>query len=106
MPTDLFSTGGNVTFQQPEVRRQIGTLFIVPELSFSCHGYITGFSALTRFSSNELAIDNLNHNITFSLWRPDPRVDGGYTFVGSKRLNFVARRLRAGLTVVNGTQFF
>ena len=76
-------------------------------MKFSCHGYISGWSALTRFRSNDLAIDNLRHDISFQLWRPKPGVNDVYTFVGSKRLkNFIGRSLRNGLTVVNDTQFF
>ena len=88
------------------MRRRTGYLIIVPEMSFSCHGYITGWSALTRFSANDLAIDQLYHDITFDLWRPTPGVNGSYTFVGSKRLDFFGQTLRAGMSVVNGTQFF
>ena len=104
--TDLFSPHGDIDYQLPDVRLRTGYLFIVPKLSFSCHGYITGWSALTRFSANDLAIDQLYHDMTFSLWRPTPNFNGRYTFVGSKRLNFFGQTLRAGMSVVNGTQFF
>ena len=84
----------------------VGYQVIVPDMRFDCHGYISGWSALTWLNSNNVAIDNLNHVITFQLWRPSPSDGRVYTFVGSQRLDFIGASLRAGLTVVNGTQFF
>ena len=91
-------------YQLPDHKLSAGYLILVPQMNFSCHGYITGWSALTRFSANNLAIDYLYHDITLLLWRPIG--NGTFTFVGSKRLSFVGRTLRRGMTVVNGTQFF
>ena len=95
-----------VTYLEPNASVSVGYQVIVPDMRFDCHGYISGWSALTQLSSNNVAIDNLNHDITFQLWRPSPSDDRVYTFVGSQNLGFVGARLRAGLTVVNGTQFF
>ena len=80
-------------------------MVIVPGMRFNCYGTITGWSALTQFKSNENAIDQLFHDITFQLWRPSAGDSGIYTFVGSQTVYFVAQSLRDNLIVVNGTQY-
>ena len=90
----------------PDTTRGTGYLVIVPQMSFNCHGYITGWSALTRFASTDIAIQYLKHDITFQLWRPRARSNGVYDFVGSHHLGFIGNTLRRGTTVVGGTQFF
>ena len=69
-------------------------------------GYITGWSALTRFASTDIAIQYLKHDITFQLWRSRARSSGVYDFVGSHHLGFIGNTLRSGTTVVGGTQYF
>ena len=96
----------NINYLLPDDRYSTGRVVIVPEMKFDCYGKITGWSSLTRFSSSNLAIQHLKHDITFHLWRPRPGVCGNYTFVGSKRLDFVGRNLRRGVTDVGGTRFF
>ena len=102
----VLSLGDDFGYLEPNMTLSVGYQVIVPDMRFDCHGYISGWSALTQLNSNEAAVDNLNHVITFQLWRPSPSDDRVYTFVGSQRLDFVGASLRAGLTVVNGTQFF
>ena len=97
---------GNVTYIEHNTTAIAGVLVIVPEMEFTCHGYITGWSAVTQLNSNDAAIDNLNHDITFQLWRPNPKGSGLYKFVGSHILAFVGLELRCGLTTINGTQIF
>ena len=75
-------------------------------MTFSCHGYITGWSALTRHTSTDIAVQYLKHDITFQLWRPRPRSSGVYNFVGSHHLGFIGNTLRRGTTVVSGTTRF
>ena len=79
---------------------------IVPQMKFNCHGYITGWSALTRFASTDIAIQILKHDITFQLWRPRAGSNGIYDFIGSNYLGFIGSTLRRGTSVVNSTQFF
>ena len=105
-PQEQFLPNENVTYLTPDTTQSVGYLVIVPQMRFDCHGYVTGWSALTRLCSSDPAIDYLKHGITFQLWRPSTRDSGSYTFVGSNSLGFIGRGLRAGLTVVNGTQFF
>ena len=95
-----------VTHFEPNASFSVGYQVIVPDMRFDCHGHISRWSALTPLNSNDLAIDNLIHDITFQLWRPSPSDNRVYTFVGSQSLDFLGASLRAGLTVVNGTQFF
>ena len=96
----------SIDFLEPNSTALVGHLVIVPEMEFTCHGYISGWSAVTRLDSNDAAIDNLLHDITFQLWRPSPIDSKIYNFVGSQTLNFIGANLRDGLTVINGTQFF
>ena len=105
-PKGQFLLGDNVDYLTPNATQSVGYLVIVPQMRFDCHGYITGWSALTQFSSEDVVIDTLNHDITFQLWRPSTENSGIYTFVGSNNLDFISGVLRAGLTVFNGTQFF
>lgn len=93
-------------YQLPDTAHGTGYLVIVPQMSFTCHGYITGWSALTRYASTDIAIQLLRHDITFQLWRPRARSSGVYDFVGSHYLGFIGNTLRRGTTVVGGTQFF
>ena len=86
--------------------KELGYLVIVPEMRFNCHGYITGWSAVTRLNSSENIINNLGHYVTFQLWRPSTRGSGIYNFVGSQALKFVNNTLRPGLNIINATQFF
>ena len=104
--TEDFVLEEDIGYLQHSTTESVGYQVIVPEMTLTCHGYISGWSAVMQLNSNDMAIDNLNHDITFQLWRPSPSDDRVYTFVGSQRLNFVGAGLRAGLTVVNGTQFF
>ena len=104
-PTEQFQVD-NVEYQSPNATHSVGYLVIVPEMSFNCHGYITGWSALTHLNSTEIAIDNLIHDITFQLWRPSDRGSGIYDFVASQTPNFVGGRLQDGLRTVNGVYFF
>ncbi len=90
----------------PDTTHGTGYLVIVPQMRFSCHGYITGWSALTRFASTDIAIQYLKHDITFQLWRPRAGSNDIYDFVGSHHLGFIGNTLRRGTTVVDGTQFF
>ena len=105
-PKGQFLLGDSVDYLIPNATQRVGYLVIVPQMRFDCHGYITGWSALTQFSSEDVVIDTLNHDITFQLWRPSTENSGIYTFVGSNNFDFISGVLRAGLTVVNGTQFF
>ena len=106
-PTSEFLLQGNIHYLPPDREHGTGQLVIAPSMKFTCDGYISGWSTLTQFRSNDLAIDHLRHDIAFQVWRPKPGVANSYTFVGSKRLkNFIGRRLRDGLTVINDTQFF
>ena len=85
----------------------VGHLVIVPEMSFTCYGYITGWSAVTQLSDtvvNNQSLDNLVRDITFQLWRPTDK-DSVYSFVGSNVLNFIGPSLRSVLTVVNDTHY-
>ena len=95
-----------VEYIRPQTNRSVGYLVIVPEMRFNCHGYITGWSALTQLNSTERTINNLIHDITFQLWRPSARSSGTYDFIGSQTLEFGAMMLRDGLKTVNGKQFF
>ena len=106
--TEQFTLEEDVDFIEPNINATAisGVLVIVPEMEFTCHGYISGWSAVTQLNSNDAAIDNLNHDITFQLWRPNPRGNGTYTFVGSHTLAFVGLNLRSCLTIINGIQFF
>ena len=97
---------GDVTYIEPNATAIAGYLVIIPEMAFTCHGYISGWSAVTQLFSNDVALDNLNHDITFQLWRPNPRGSGTYTFVGSHTLGYFGQNLRSGLTTINGTQIF
>lgn len=91
----------------PDITHGTGYLVIVPQMRFNCHGYITGWSALTRFASTDIAIQYLKHDITFQLWRPRAGSNSAvYDFVGSHHLGFIGNTLRHGTTVVDGTQFF
>ena len=105
-PKRYFSTNGGVDYQLPDTAHSTGYLVIVPQMNFTCHGYITGWSALTRYASTDFAIQLLRHDITFQLWRPRPRSSGVYDFIGSHYLGFIGNTLRHGTTVVDGTQFF
>ena len=95
-----------VTYLEPNASFSVGYQVIVPDMRFDCHGYISGWSALTQFDSNDAAINHLIHDITFQLWRPSPSDDRVYSFVGSQNFDFIGASLRSGLIVVNGTQFF
>ena len=95
-----------VDYLVPNASHSFGHLVIVPEMRFECHGYITGWSALTQLDSTEAVLDNLNHDITFQLWRPSARGSGIYEIVWSKTLGFISDTLRAGLFTENGIQFF
>ena len=105
-PKGQFLLGDNVDYLIPNATQSVGYLVIVPQMRFDCHGYITGWSALTQFNSEDTVIDTLNHDITFQLWRPSTENSGIYTFVGSNNFEFIGSSLRDGLTVVNDTQFF
>ena len=84
-------------------------LVIVLQMRFDCHGYITGWSAHTYLNSVGLAIYELNHDITFQLWRPSPDSADScmYNLVGSQRLDFfVKTSLQNGLTIIDDRAFF
>ena len=95
----------NFEYLQPNTTSRVGHLVIVSQMRFTCHGYITGWSALTQFESSERGIDNLNHDITFQLWRPSSTDSSIYTFVGSETIEFVGTSLRDNLILLNGTQY-
>ena len=97
----------NVEYLVPNGTKSTGYLVIVPQMRFDCHGYITNWHARSKLDSGEGAINNLFHDITFQLWRPNAEDDRLYTFVGSNVAQFIGENLRAGLTVTeDGTQFF
>ena len=96
----------DVSYVKPHPILEVGYLVIVPEMMFDCHGYITGWSAVTQFNSSETAISYFGHDITFQLWRPRTRGSGVYNFVGSQVLEFFNTTLRLGLNVTDGKQFF
>ena len=95
----------NINYLLPNATARVGYLVIVPGMRFNCNGTITGWSALARFSSNEDAINQLFHDITFQLWRPSAGDSSIYSFVGSKTVVFVAQGIRDNLVIVNGTQY-
>ena len=97
--------GYNTDYLVPNAMHSVGYLVIVPQMRFNCNGTVTGWSAITQFESNQAAIDNLYHDITFQLWRPSARDSGIYTFVGSQTVAFVSESLQENLIVVNDTQY-
>ena len=107
-PAEQFLVKGrdDVSYLQPNARYSVGHLVIVPEMRFDCHGHITGWSALTQLDSSDRQIDNLNHDITFQLWRPSPRGSSIYEVVWSKTLDFVNHTIRDGLVTEKETRFF
>ena len=90
----------NIDFLVPNatVLDLIGYLVIVPQLKFDCHGYITRWHARTWLNSAEEVINNLEHDITFQLWRPNATDDSLYSFVGSNTFAFIGTSLRPGLS--------
>ena len=95
----------NTNYLVPNANARVGHLVIVPEMKFNCNGTITGWSALAQFSSNEGAINQLFHDITFQLWRPSAEDSSIYTFIGSQMVKFVAQDIRDNLVIVNDTQY-
>ena len=104
--TEQFLVGENIDYLVPNSSAAVGYLVIVPQMKFDCHGYITGWSALTWLNSNDAAIEHLSHDIIFQLWRPSVTESGVYTFIGSQKLDFSSSNLRSGLSVIDGLQFF
>ena len=97
--------GGDVNYLVPNATDRVGHLVIVPEMTFNCHGYITGWSALVQFASNADAIQYLYHDITFQIWRPNARDSGIYSFIGSQTIHFIAGGLRDNQVAVDGIQY-
>ena len=84
----------------------VGYLFIAPQLKFDCHGTITSWHILTNFNTEGAALDYLFHGITFQLWRPSAEdINRLYSFVGSNIAKFNGSEIRAGRTILDGTQF-
>ena len=100
-----FLLGNNTGYLLANASASVGHLVIVPEMTFNCHGYVTGWNALVHFASDESAFSVLRHDITFQVWRPSARDSGIYNFVGSHKIDFVGDGLRDNLVVVNGTQY-
>ena len=94
-----------IKFQLPNGDLSIGYLFIAPQLKFDCHGTITSWHVLTNFNTVDTALDVLFHDITFQLWRPSAEDSRVYSFVGSNIAQFAGNEIRAGRTIMDGTQF-
>ena len=95
----------NVDYLVPNATVSVGHLVIVPEMRFNCHGYITSWSGLVQFASNNEAINHLDHDITFQVWRPSAENSGIYTFVGSQIIDFISQTLRDNLVVIDDVQY-
>ena len=77
-------------------------------MSFSCAGYITGWSAHTLVVTRPFFLDVLTHIITFQVWRPDP-TNRSYSLVGANELAFSGTSIRNNITEIPGrteTAFF
>ena len=104
---ELALIGGDFDYIAPDSTDGVGYLVIVPQMRFDCHGYVSGWSAHTYLDSDDSAIDILNHDITFQLWRPSAEDNSIYSFIGSQKLVFIGESLRNGLTIIdNGRRFF
>ena len=103
-----FSLDENIDYLSHDTTQDIGHLVLVPQLNFTCHGFITGWSAITRLSDNaqrdDRILDNVLNDITFQVWRPTTR-DNTYSLVGAHVVNFIGVGLRDVLTTANGTKF-
>ena len=78
------------------------TQVIVPDMQFSCMGYITSWSAHTSILTQMGFVDLLTHTVTFQVWRPDASGQS-YSRVGSNQLEFRGNDLRSGITLIPGT---
>lgn len=79
-----------------------GRQVIVPNMQFSCMGYVTTWNAHTLVLTRTGFVDLLTHQVTFQVWRPD--ADGqSYSRVGSNQLEFRGSELRGGITLIPGT---
>ena len=103
---EQFLLNETIDYQMPNRTEYIGYLVIAPQLRFSCHGTITSWHALTFFNTQDIAIDHLQHDITFQLWRPSAEDSRVYHFVGSNVAGFVGNEIRNGLTVLSDENKF
>ena len=103
---EQFLLNDAIDYQMPNGTQYIGYLVIAPQLKFNCHGTITSWHALTFFNTAELALDHLQHDITFQLWRPSAEDSRVYDFVGSNVAKFIGNEIRNGLTVLSDEKKF
>ena len=107
-PQGQFNLDETIDYLSHDTTQTVGHLVLAPELRFTCHGYITGWSAITRLSDNanvdDGLLDNVDHDITFQIWRPTT-TNNVYSLVGAHVVDFIGTRLRNVLTIFNGTKF-
>lgn len=79
-----------------------GQQVIMPQLTFTCGGYISSWSAHTLVLTRSNFLTLLTHVALFQVWRPTPD-NLSYTRVGSNLLEFAGQTLRDGITLIPGT---
>ena len=81
----------------------------MPQLRFTCLGYITSWSAHTLVLTRTNFIETLTHVALLQVWRPSSSDNQSYSRVGTNQLTFRGSRLRNGIILdptTNGTAFF
>lgn len=86
----------------------LGQQVIVPQLRFSCLGYVSSWSAHALVLTRPNFIESLTHVMLLQVWRPS-QGNESYTRVGYNVLRFQGATLRDGITPdpgTNDTAFF
>lgn len=86
----------------------LGQQAIVPQLRFSCLGYVSSWSAHALVLTRPNFVGSLTHVMLLQVWRPS-QGNESYTRVGFNVLQFQGATLRNGITLdprTNDTAFF
>lgn len=75
---------------------------VVPEMIFNCHGNITSWSALTIVKTVPDFLNNLSHELSFTVWRPRSG-NTIYDLVGQSVLSFESTELLDGITQIDNS---
>ncbi len=84
----------------PSRNASVGLQVIIPGAAFTCHGYITSWSALIANFFYRYVTDSIETEIYFQLWRP---VDGKYVLIDDDVVVISAQEItnEDGVDVIN-----